>query len=65
MSEIFENVVVESTVLLDKMLNNESVSRWDIYRLKKTIRCIMNESDKYDSVKDEVNFLIESAKESL
>ena len=52
--------------LLEKLLNNENVSRWDVFRNRKEIIAIMqNNPNKYESIYDEVIDIIESAKESL
>lgn len=50
---------------LDKMNNNESVSRWDIFLCRREIRKLVLSESKYEDLYDEVESLIESAKESL
>jgi len=52
--------------LLNKILNNEYVSRWDVYRNRKEIIAIMqNDLETFESIYEEVIDIIESAKESL
>lgn len=55
----------EAIELLNKLLNNENVSRWDILEREKDIIRILNSSDDYDSIASEVIDLLDSAKESL
>jgi len=50
---------------LDKMNNNESVSRWDIFLCRREVRKLVLSEAKYEDLYDEVESLIESAKESL
>jgi len=57
--------VISSKEYLDKMLNNEHVGRWVIFRRRKEIRQLIEENEKYHELEDEVEMLIESAKESL
>jgi len=51
--------------LLDKLLRNENVSRWDIYNLKAFIRDLIQEEEKYHELENEVEVIIDTAKDSL
>jgi len=56
---------IKSVEILEALLRNENVSRWDVHIHRNTIRELVREEGKYNELYDEVESLIESAKESL
>jgi len=64
-TEIDERQKVEALDILEKLLNNESVKRWDALQRRFLIRQIMDKTDKYDEIEHELNLIIDMAKESL
>ena len=57
---------MKATELLQKILDNQHVSRWDVYRNRtEIIQTMKNDLDKYEDIYEEVIDIIESAKESL
>lgn len=57
-----QNLAIE---LLEALKRNENISRWDAYSRRHDINRILDNSDDYDEVMDEMRDIIESAKESL
>jgi len=51
--------------LLGKLMRNEHVSRWDVYRNRKQIRELIQREEIYKELEYEVEDLIDSATESL
>jgi len=64
-TEIDERQKREALEILEKLLNNESVNRWDVLQRRFLIRGIMDKTDKYDEIEHELNLIIDMAKESL
>ncbi len=64
-SGIIMSKEIKSEELVEKLINNESVSRWDLFKYRKQIRLILEERDVEQNIIDEFNFMIQSAKESL
>ena len=57
---------MKATELLQKILDNQHVSRWDVYHNRtEIIQTMKNDLDKYEDIYEEVIDIIESAKESL
>ncbi len=56
---------ITGKILLEKMLKNQHVSRWEVFQHRQSIMKEIYNTDKYDQLIDEVDLLIESAKESL
>jgi hypothetical protein len=66
LQKIYDEQQNEAVQILNKMQNNEEVSRWKIFSLRKDIRRILScDHDYSDEVVHEVHSAIESAKESL
>jgi hypothetical protein len=51
--------------ILQKLLRNESVSRWDVYTHRKEIRGLIIENEEYHEIQNEVEVIIDTAKDSL
>lgn len=51
--------------ILKKLQNNENVSRWDVFAFRKGINWILRNEEGYEVVEQEVEFLIDSCRESL
>jgi len=65
MQECFDIEKTTVRKMLDDLKANKYVSRWDIFSKRIEIRKIMYNNSDYDDIRDEVDFLIESARESL
>ena len=65
MQECFDIEKPTVRKMLDDLKANKYVSRWDIFSKRIEIRKIMYNNSDYDDIRDEVDFLIESARESL
>jgi len=55
----------KAELILGKLMRNEHVSRWDVFRNKKQIRLLIQREEIYKELEFEVEDLIDSATESL
>lgn len=60
-----EEEKTEAEVLLNKLLNNQHVSRWDVFKERKAIKLYLQDNEDYSELESEIDIMIESAKESL
>ncbi len=56
---------LEAENILDRLLRNQIVTRWECLKRRKQIYELINTEEKYLSVADEVYLMIDLAKESL
>jgi len=62
---MFINKTEEAIEILEKMLNNESVSRWSVLRLHARLNKLIYENEEYHELQHEVNLIADLAKESI
>jgi len=63
--EITNRNNLEGINILERLLNNQTVTRWECLKRRKQIYELIDNEEKYESIADEVLLLIEMAKESL
>ena len=62
---IKERQELEAEQILERLLNNQTVTRWACLKRRKQLFELINTNEKYESVADEVYLMIDLAKESL
>lgn len=60
-----KNAENQATEILDKLMQGEEVSRWEIFRNRRMLRIIIRTNPQYSSLETKVEDEIISAKESL
>lgn len=51
--------------ILNKLSNNEHVSRWDVFTYRHFIRPMVRDNEEYSELSHEVELLVDCARESL
>ena len=60
-----KNAENQATEILDKLMQGEEVSRWEIFGNRRMLRIIIRTNPQYSSLETKVEDEIISAKESL